>query len=139
MRNKILILGSIIFASNVVWGETLVALPQPSEIVSQIPVPFEQNIASSLISRGLEEQAAKEFSQNCVTDVYSAALLTHMLSTKLSIAKEEIYDYIASQTLFNKSVDLRAHADVVSLVQNIKGFGSHKEDLKAVEEYISIV
>ena len=139
MRNKILILGSIIFASNVVWGETLVALPQPLEIVSQIPVPFEQNIASSLISRGLEEQAAKEFSQNCVKDVYSATLLTHMLSTKLSMSTEDIYDYIASQSLFNKSVDLRDYADVVSLVQNVKGIANEKEDLNAIKEYIAIV
>jgi len=139
MRNEILILGSIIFASNVAWGETLHILPQPSEIVSQIPIAFEQHIASSLISRGLEEQAAKEFSQNCVDDVYSATFLTHMLSTKLAMNTTDIYDYIASQALFKKSVDLRDYADVVSLVQNVKGIGKQKEDLKAIEAYIAIV
>ena len=139
MKNKILILGSIIFVSSVAWGETLRTLPQASEIVSQAPVPFEHHIASSLISRGLEEEAAKAFSQNCVDDVYSATLLTHILSTKLSIATADIYDYIASQTLFNKSVDLRDYADVVSLVQNVKGIGKQKEDLKAIKEYTEIV
>ena len=139
MRNKIIILGSIVFASNVVLGETLVTLPQSSEIVSQIPIPFEQNIASELMSRGLEEQAAKEFSQNCVTDVYSATLLTHILSTKLQIEKEEIHAYIASQALFNKTVNLKSHADVVALVQKIKGFKTQSEDLKAIEGYLNIV
>ena len=139
MKNKIVILGTIIFASNVVLGDILVTLPQPSEIVSQIPIPFEQHIASNLVSRGLESQAAQEFSQNCVTDIYSATLHAHILSTKLSIAKEEIHNYIASQSLFNKSVNLRSHADVVALVQNVKGLTNQKEDLEAIEAYIAMV
>jgi len=139
MKNQIVILGTIIFASNVVLGDILVTLPQPSEIVSQIPIPFEQHIASKLTSRGLESQAAQEFSQNCVADIYSATLHTHILSAKLSIEKGEIHDYIASQSLFNKSVNLRSHADVVALVQNVKGLKSQKEDLEAIEAYIAMV
>jgi len=139
MKNRILFLGTVIFASHVVFGETLVTLPQPSEIVSQIPVPFEQNIAASLISRGLEEQAAKEISQECVKDIYHATLHTHMLSTKFNVPLKEVYDYIASQALFQKSVDLRSHGDVVAMLQKIKGFEDQKEMLKNVEEYIAIV
>jgi len=139
MRNEILILGTIIFASSVAWGETLRTLPQASEIVSQIPVAFEQHIASSLVSRGLEEHAAKEFSKNCVDDVDSATFLTHMLSSQLGMNSSDVYDYIASQALFKKKVDLRDYADVVSLVQNVKGIGKQKEDLKAIEAYIAIV
>ena len=139
MKNKIVLLGSIIFVSNVVLGETLVALPQPSAIVSQLPIPFEQHIVSELVSRGLEVQAAKKFSQNCVVDSHRATLLTHMLGAKLSITQEEIHQYIASQSLFNKSVDLRAHSDIVVLVQNIKGFENQKEDLEAIQAYIELV
>lgn len=139
MKNRILFIGSIIFASHVVFGETLVVLPQPAQIVSQIPIPFEQEIAAELVSRGLEEQAAKEFSQNSVEDVYSATLLTHMLTTKLDIEHTKVYSYIASQALFQKRVDLRAHSDVVAMVQKIKGISMQKEDLKSIEEYIAIV
>ena len=139
MKNRILFIGSIIFASHVVFGETLIALPQPAQIVSQIPIPFEQEIAAELVSRGLEEQAAKEFSQNSVKDVYSATLLVHMLTTKLDIKQPKVHAYIASQALFQKRVDLRAHDDVVAMVHNIKGLSTQKEDLKAIEEYIAIV
>ncbi len=139
MKNRILFIGSIIFASHVVFGETLVALPQPAQIVSQIPIPFEQEIAAELVSRGLEEQAAKEFSQNSVKDVYSATLLTHMITTKLGIERTKVYGYIASQALFQKRVDLREHGDVVAMVQKIKGLSMQKEDLKSIEEYIAIV
>ena len=139
MRNRILFIGSVIFASHVVFGETLVALPQPAQIVSQIPIPFEQEIAAELVSRGLEDQAAKEFSQNSVADVYSATLLTYMLTTKLDIERTKVHAYIASQSLFQKRVDLRAHDDVVAMVQQIKGISMQKEDLQAIEEYIAIV
>jgi len=139
MKNRILFIGSIIFASHVVFGETLVALPQPAQIVSQIPIPFEQEIAAELVSRGLEEQAAKEFSQHSVKDVYSATLLTHMITTKLGIERTKVYSYIASQALFQKRVDLRAHDDVVAMVQKIKGISMQKDDLKSIEEYIAIV
>ena len=139
MKNRILFIGSIIFASHVVFGETLIALPQPAQIVSQIPIPFEQEIAAELVSRGLEEQAAKEFSQNSVEDVYSATLLTHMITTKLDLKRDKVHAYIASQALFQKRVDLRAHDDVVAMVQNIKGLSTQKEDLKSITEYIAIV
>lgn len=139
MKNRILFIGSIIFASHVVFGETLVALPQPAQIVSQIPIPFEQEIAAELVSRGLENQAAKELAQNSVEDVYTATLLTHMITTKLDIARTKVHAYIASQALFQKRVDLRAHDDVVAMVHKIKGLSMQKEDLKAIEEYIAIV
>ncbi len=139
MKNRILFIGSIIFASHVVFGETLVALPQPAQIVSQIPIPFEQEIAAELVSRGLENQAAKELAQNSVEDVYTATLLTHMITTKLDIARTKVHAYIASQSLFQKRVDLRAHDDVVAMVHKIKGLSMQKEDLKAIEEYIAIV
>jgi hypothetical protein len=134
MKNRILFIGSIIFASSVVFGEILVTLPQSAQMVSQIPVSFEEEIEAQLVSRGLEEQAAKEFSQNSVEDVHNAMLLTYMITTKLGIERTQVHAYIASQSLFQKS-----HDDVVAMLQKIKGVSMHKEDLKAIEEYIAIV
>ncbi|MDA3947101.1 MAG: hypothetical protein PF439_10540 [Helicobacteraceae bacterium] len=139
MKNRILFIGSIIFASSVVFGEILVTLPQSAQMVSQIPVSFEEEIEAQLVSRGLEEQAAKEFSQNSVEDVHNAMLLTYMITTKLGIERTQVHAYIASQSLFQKCVDLRSHDDVVAMLQKIKGVSMHKEDLKAIEEYIAIV
>jgi len=139
MRNKILFIGSIIFASHVAFGDVLVTLPQPAESVSVIPVPFEQHIAAKLMERGLEEQAAKEFALESVDDVYSATLLTEMLSNKLAISKDEIYRYIAKKALFQRAVDLREHDDVIAMVQQIKGVSITPDDMEAIETYIRAV
>ncbi len=139
MRNRILFMGSIIFASHVAFGEMLVTLPRPAQIVTQIPLSFEQEIAAQLIARGLEEGAARELSQNSVEDSTNAMLLTYMLTTKLNIERKDVHAYIASQSLFKNKVNLRAYDDVVAMVQKIKGLAMEKRDLNAIEEYIAIV
>lgn len=132
-------MGSIIFASHVAFGEMLVTLPRPAEIVTQMPLSFEQEIAAHLTARGLEEEAAQEFSQNSVEDGTNAMLLTHMLTTKLNIERKDVHAYIATQSLFQKKVDLRAYDDVVVMVQKIKGLAMKKRDIDAIEDYIAIV
>lgn len=139
MKNQILFLGSIIFASHVALGEMLVTLPQPSEISAQLHISFQKSISDTLVSRGLDANVANELTQNSVEDLFSAALHTQMLSNKLGLSKDEIYNYIASQTLFQKRVDLRSHDDVVAMVQSVKGPSMQKEDHIAISEYIAIV
>lgn len=139
MKNRMMFLGSIIFASSVVFGDTLVLLPQPAVMVAQIPVAFEHNIASDLISRGIEPASAKTFAQNSVEDMPNASFHVEMLSHTLSVSKEDIYGYIASQSLFQNSVDLRAHDDVVGMLQSIKGLKTASQDLQSVGRYILLV
>lgn len=139
MKNQILFLGSIIFASHVALGEVLVTLPQPLEVSSQLHISFQKNISNTLVSRGLDENVANELTQNSVEDHFSAALHTQMLSNKLGLSKDAIYNYIASQTLFQKRVDLRAHDDIVAIVQSIKGPSMQKKDHNAISEYIASV
>lgn len=139
MRNRILFMGSIIFASHVAFGEMLVTLPRPAQIVTQVPLSFEQEIAAQLTARGLEEGAAIKLSQNSVEDGTNAMLLTHMLTTKLNIEHKDVHAYIASRSLFQKKVDLRAYDDVMAMVQKIKGHAMEKRDIEAIEEYIAIV
>ncbi len=139
MRNRILFMGSIIFASHVAFGEILVALPRPAEVVRQLSLSFEQEIAGELTARGLEASAAKALSQNSVVNGSDAMLLTYMLTTKLGIDRQQVYSHIASQALFQKKVDLRAYGDVVAMVQKIKGVAMAQRDLNAIEEYVAIV
>lgn len=139
MKNQILFLGSIIFTSHVALGEVLVSLPEPAEVLSQRHVAFEQSISNTLVSRGLETHVAKTLAKDSVEDLLSAPLHTQMLSTKLALSKDEIHTYIATQTLFQKRIDLRSHDDVVGMVQKIKGFGSVQKDLEAIQEYIALV
>lgn len=139
MRIRIFVIGSIIFASNVAFGDILVALPQPLQTESLQPSTFEREIANSLVSRGLEEQAAATFAKGSVADAHDAMLLSHMISAKMNIESKKVYAHIASQALFEKRVDLRVYADVVAMVQQIKGAALGKKDLQSIQEYIAIV
>ena len=139
MKNQILFLGSIIFASHVALGEVLVTLPQPAEVLAQRHVAFEQSISNTLVSRGLDVDVAQTLAKDSVEDLLSAALHTQMLSTKLALSKDEIHSYIAAQALFEKRTDLRSHDDVVGMVQNIKGFATLQDDIEAIKEYIALV
>ena len=139
MKNKILFIGSIIFASHVALGEMLVVLAQASEMSTQFHVSFQKSISDTLIARGLDVHAANDLTKTSVVDPFNAALHTQMLSNKLGLNKDEIYSYIASQTLFQNRVDFRAYDDIVAMVQNIKGLSMQKEDHNAISEYIAIV
>lgn len=139
MRIRILFIGSIVFTSQVVFAQTLVVLPQSLQTAVELPVAFEDAIAAELTAKGLENQAAKELSQNSVKDPYSATTLTNLLSAKLDVEPTKIHSYIASQALFQKQVDLRAHDDIVAMLQQIKGLSLQKQELTSVEEYISLV
>ena len=44
------------------------------------------------------------------------------LSTSLSLSKDSIYNYIASQALYDKSVDLHSYGDVLVMLQKINGW-----------------
>ncbi len=139
MRNRILFIGSIIFASQVVFAETLVVLPQPPQMSVQQSSLFEREIASSLVSRGLEPQAAERFAKESVSDAGDALLLTQLLASKTGIESKKIFEHIATQSLFEKTTDLREYDDVVAMVHKIKGASINSDDLLAVKEYIAIV
>ncbi|WP_345974498.1 hypothetical protein [Sulfurimonas sp. HSL3-7] len=139
MRIRILVIGTLVFASHVALGDMLVTLPQPSQTRSQQPSSFKHEIVRSLVSRGIEHQAAEAIAAESVSDAYDATLLSHMIATKMGLPKKTIYDYIASQALFQKGVDLRSYADVVAMMHQIKGSSVSKKELESIKEYISIV
>lgn len=139
MRIRILVIGTLVFASNVALADMLVTLPQPSKTLSQQPSSFKHEIVRSLVSRGIEHQAAEAIAGERVSDAYDATLLSDMIATKMGLQKREIYDYIASQALFQKGVDLRSYADVVAMVHQINGSAVSKKELQSIKEYISIV
>ena len=139
MNNRIMLVGTVLLASQVALGNVLVTLPQLPQIRSQQQSSIEYEIAKALVSRGLEHEAAQKLVQENVKCSQDALFLTHILATKFDIEAEKVYDYLASKVLFRKSIDLRAHDDIVAMIQQIKGISMQKEDLKAIEEYIAIV
>ena len=139
MRIRILVIGTLVFASHVALGDMLVTLPHPPQTLSQKACSFEHEIARALVSRGLEPQAAEAIAGKSVVDAQDAMLQSRMIAAELGLEKEKIYDYIASQALFEKRVDLRAYGDVVAMVQRIRGASLAQEELHAIKEYISAV
>jgi hypothetical protein len=139
MGNRILFIGTVLFATHVAFGDILVALPQPPQMLAQQSSLFEHEVASSLLSRGMEPQAAESFAKGSVADANDAMLLTHLLSIKTGVENTKVYEYVATQALFNKCVDLRAYDDVVAMVQKIKGVSMCKNDFQALKEYMAII
>jgi hypothetical protein len=139
MGNRILFIGTVLFATHVAFGDILVALPQPPQVLTQQPSLFEREIASSLLSRGMEPQAAESFAKESVADANDAMLLTHLLSIKTGIENTKVYEYVATKALFKQCVDLRAYDDVIAMVQKIKGVSISKNDFQAVKEYMAII
>jgi len=139
MGNRILLIGTVLFVTHVAFGEMLVALPQPPYILAQQSSPFEREIASALVSKGLEPQAAEAFAKESTVNGDDAIFLTNMIAAKSGIERKRVYDYVASRVLFKKRVDLRAYDDVVAMVQQIKGTAMTKKDFQSVAEYIATV
>ena len=139
MHNKILFLGSVLFASQVVFAENIVTPPKATEIMTTASYAFEQEISNALIAKGLDADIAQDRAQESVQHMQSAPILTHILSSKLQIEAQEIHSYIASKALFQKSVDLRSYGDVVRMVQEVKGLALGREETQAIKEYMAIV
>lgn len=139
MGNRILFIGTVLFATHVAFGDVLVAQPHPPQMLVQQPNLFEHEIASSLLSRGMESKAAEAFAKESVADAQDAMLLTQLLSIKTGVEKTKVYEYVATQALFKKCVDLRAYDDVVAMVQKIKGVSMCNNDIQAVQEYMAII
>ena len=136
MNSRILLIGSLVFVSNVVFAQGIIVLPQATETVAQLSLSFEKEVSNALVNRGIEVETAKELSKNSVMDAQSAACLTQIASDTLSLTSENIYNYIASQALYKKRVDLRNYSDVLALVQNVHGLVLEKEKQDAISLYM---
>ena len=139
MNSRILLIGSLVFVSNVVFAQGVIVLPQATETVSQLSLSFEKEISNTLVNRGIEVKTAEELSKKSVVDSQNAAYLTQVAVDTLVLSSESIYNYIASQALFQKRVDLRNYSDILALVQNVNGLVLEKEKLDGISLYMSRV
>lgn len=139
MNNKILLVGSVLFASQVIFAETLATPPKATEIVTTASHSFEQQISNTLVAKGLDEGVAQSRAQESVLHMESAPILTHILSSKLQIDPKEIHAYIATKALFQKRVDLRSYGDVMRMVQQVKGVAVGNHEKQAIASYMAIV
>lgn len=80
------------------------------------------NIASILHKRGLDEDAAKEISENLVNeeDDLFALLIDNLINGCNEVNKNEVLEYLSTAALHRQNVDLDSYAQLVSMVSRIK-------------------
>ena len=90
-------------------------------------------IASILHKRGLDEDAAKEISENFVSEDEElfALMLNNLLHGCDDLKKEEVLEYLSSAALHRQSTDLESYAQLVNMVSKIK---RKKLDSKILEQ-----
>jgi len=79
-------------------------------------------IASILHQRGLDEDAAKEISENLVKEDEElfALMLNNLLHSCDIVEKDEILEYLSRAALHRQNVNLDSYAQLVSMVSKIK-------------------
>ena len=97
------------------------------------------NIASMLYKRGLDDDAAREISENFFLD--NEDLFSFMLKNLENgcsiISEDEIMNYLSSMALQRKSIELDSYESLVSMVHKIKNRALPKETLKQLEQIAS--
>ncbi len=80
-------------------------------------------LASTLYKRGLDEEAAKELSENFL-DAHSDhmdEMINQLVHVYPELSHHEIYEYLSSEALHRRSIDLSSYDHLVSMVAKIKG------------------
>ncbi len=80
-------------------------------------------LASTLYKRGLDEEAAKELSENFL-DAHSDhmdEMINQLVHVYPELSHHEIYEYLSSEALHRRSMDLGSYDHLVSMVTKIKG------------------
>ena len=80
-------------------------------------------LASTLYKRGLDEEAAKELSENFL-DAHSDHLdemINQLVHVYPELSHHEVYEHLSSEALHRRSIDLSSYDHLVSMVTKIKG------------------
>jgi len=121
--NKENILNITLFVSVLVFNPAVAETLKPTtNIQTQQETRVSTSIANILYKRGLDEDAAKELSQNFMPEDEElfARMLENLLNGCRSINKDEVLSYLSNEALFRKSVDLKSYDTLVSIVSKIK-------------------
>lgn len=94
-------------------------------------------ISSILHKRGLDEDAAKELSENLVNEDEElfALMIDNLLHRCDDLNKDDILEYLSSAALHRQKVELDSYAQLVSMVSKIK---QKLLDKKTLEQLSSV-
>ena len=90
------------------------------------------NIANHLYARGIERNASKKIAKRIFDGDNGATniMLANLQSNYTTISKQEIIDFLSTEALFSKNVDLSSYDYLVSMVYKIKNRPLSSENLK---------
>ena len=90
------------------------------------------SIATNLHRRGIDRDVSSKIANNIfsVDEELFALMLQNFENSCNSISKNEILDYLTTQALMQKSVNLASYSHLVSMAHQIKNQALSKNDLK---------
>jgi len=93
------------------------------------------SIAKNLHRRGIDEDASKKIANNIFTiDEELFALMLHNLQYGYGkLDRSEVLDFLSTQALMKKDVNLDSYSYLVNMVYQIKHQPLSKEDLKNID------
>ncbi len=102
----------------------LIAQQNTNITISQIErnSSVSSSIASILYKRGLDEDTAKEISNNLVEeeDELFALMIDNLVKNCSSLSKDEILEYLSTAALYRQNVHFDSYAHLVNMVSKIK-------------------
>lgn len=90
------------------------------------------NIANNLYSRGIDRDASKKIAKRVFDEDDMAAdiMLTNLQNNYTTLSHKEIVNFLSTEALLSKSVDLSSYDYLVSMVYKIKNKPLSDESLK---------
>jgi len=107
-------------------------LPQLTNIQTQQSSTVSSSIANILYQRGLDEDAAKEISIGLVEEDEArlALMIENIVNSCNEITYNEILEYLSTEALHRKNVQLENYAQLTHMFSKIKQRSPGKETLK---------
>ncbi len=90
------------------------------------------SIAHILHKRGIDEDMAKEISQNLIDDEDElfAAMINNLVNGYSGLSKEEILEYLSTAALYRQTVDFDSYSHLIHMVSEIKEKPLNEQSLK---------
>jgi len=106
-------------ALNPVWGESVIENISHTQNTQQ---SVRTGISNVLFSKGLDEDAASEISENFVdeSDEMLLATLIHNLENQNIVTREEVLEYLSSAALHKQKLDFRSYDTLIGMVAQIQ-------------------
>ncbi|PHQ66067.1 MAG: hypothetical protein COB99_00380 [Sulfurimonas sp.] len=130
MKKNQNILSSVLLASSLTLAPVITTSLTAS---TQFKVnSISSSVAKNLHRRGIDEDASKKIANNIfsVDEELFALMLQNLQHSCDNIRRSEIMDFLSTQALMNKNVNLDSYSYLVNMVYQIKHQPLNQKDLK---------